>query len=407
MIGRHIVVVGGGQAAAQAIQSLRQRKFDGRLTLVGEERLPPYQRPPLSKKYLAGELDRKRLFLRPMSFYEKNGVDVRLGVRAEALDPDGRRIRLNTGESLNYDRLMLATGSRVRRLNVPGGDLPGVHYVRNVADVDAIMAAIRPGKRLVVVGAGYIGLEVAAVAVGRGLEVTVLEAVNRVMARVVCPQVSRFYFDCHTRAGVDIRCGTTISGFSGGGRVEAVTAEGGERFPCDLAIVGIGIEPVVNLAEEAGLTCGNGIRVDEFARTDVADVVAAGDCTNHPSLLYAGRVRLESVQNAIDQAKTAALSLLGEKQPYDTVPWFWSDQYDVKLQIAGLSRHHDRVVLRGDPATKSFAAFYLDGDRLLAVDAINSPREFMLGKRLIGQRQTVPAEVLADPGADLLAYVKR
>ena len=407
MTGKHIVIGGAGQAAAQAIHALRLKKFDGRITLVGEEDLPPYQRPPLSKKYLAGELDRARLLLRPMSFYEKNGVDMRLGVRIEELDPGHRRVRLDTGDSLNYDGLMLATGSRVRRLNIPGAQLPGVHYVRSVTDVDAIMAAISPGNRLVVVGAGYIGLEVAAVAVTRGLEVTVLEAVDRVMARVVCAQVSQFYFDCHTRAGVDIRCGTTISRFVGRNRVEAVTAGDGERIPCDLAIVGIGIEPVVNLAEDAGLPCGNGIRVDEYARTEDADIVAAGDCSNHPSRLYGGRIRLESVQNAIDQAKTAALSLIGENQPYDTVPWFWSDQYDVKLQIAGLSQHHDQVVLRGDPATKSFAAFYLSGGRLLAVDAINSPREFMLGKRLIGQREAVPAEILADPNADLAARLKR
>lgn len=407
MTSRHIVIVGAGQAAAQAIQTLRQKKFAGRITLVGEEDLPPYQRPPLSKKYLAGELDRERLFLRPMSFYEKNRVDLRLGVRAEELDPDSHRIRLDTGDSLDYDRLILATGSRVRRLGVPGSELRGIHYVRSVADVDAIMAAISPGNRLVVVGAGYIGLEVAAVAATRGLEVTVLEAVDRVMARVVCPEVSRFYFDCHTRAGVNIRCGTTISGFAGAERVEAVTAGDGERIPCDLAIVGIGIEPVVNLAEDAGLSCGNGIRVDEHARTDDADIVAAGDCSNHPSLLYGGRIRLESVQNAIDQAKTAALSLLGENQPYDTVPWFWSDQYDVKLQIAGLSQHHDQVVLRGNPDTRSFAAFYLSGGRLLAVDAINSPRDYMIGKRLIGQQEAVPAEVLADPHTDLAAHLKR
>ena len=407
MTGQHIVIVGGGQAAAQAVQTLRQKKFDGRITLVGEEDLPPYQRPPLSKKYLAGELDRERLLLRPMGFYEKRGVKLRLGVRAEELQPDDHRIRLDGGETLDYDGLMLATGSRVRRLDIPGGDLTGIHYVRNVADVDTISAAFKPCNRLVVVGAGYIGLEVAAVAMAKGLEVTVLEAVDRVMARVVCPEVSQFYHDYHTRAGVDIRCGTTISGFVGRERVEAVAVADGRQFPCDLAIVGIGIEPVVEPAASAGLTCENGIRVDEFARTDDADIVAAGDCTNHPSRLYDARIRLESVHNAIAQAKTAALSLLGESQPYDTVPWFWSDQYDIKLQIAGLSRQHDQVVLRGDPADGSFAAFYLLGSRLLAVDAINSPKEFMLGKRLIMQHAEPSPEQLADPAADLAELVKR
>ena len=407
MTSKHIVIVGGGQAAAQAILTLRQKKFDGRITLVGEEDLPPYQRPPLSKKYLAGELDRERLFLRPRSFYEKNGVELRLGVRAEELNPDSRRVRLDDGRTLEYDGLLLATGSRVRRLDIPGSDLPGIHYVRDVADVDAITESVQPGKRLVVVGAGYIGLEVSAVAVTRGLEVTVLEAVDRVMARVVCPEVSQFYFDYHTRSGVDIRCGTMIGGFIGDERVEAVATADGEQIPCDLAIVGIGIEPVVELASSAGLTCENGIRVDEYARTDDEPIVAAGDCTNHPSRLYGRRIRLESVQNAIDQAKVAAVSLLGDDQPYDTVPWFWSDQYNLKLQIAGLSQHHDQVVLRGDPDANGFAAFYLGDGNLLAVDAVNSPKEFMLGKRLIMQRAAPAPERLADPQTDLMALLKR
>ena len=407
MTSRHIVIVGGGQAAAQAILTLRQKKFDGRITLVGEEELPPYQRPPLSKKYLAGELERERLFLRPLAFYEKNGVEMRLGVRAEEIEPDRRRVRLDDGLSLDYDGLLLATGSRVRRLKIPGSDLPGIHYVRNVADVDRISEAVKPGNRLVVAGAGYIGLEVAAVAATKGLKVTILEAVDRVMARVVCPEVSRFYFDYHTRSGVDIRCGKMIDGFIGNGHVEAVSAADGERFPCDLAIVGIGIEPVVEPASGAGLTCDNGIRVDEFARTDDEAIVAAGDCTNHPSRRYGHRVRLESVQNAIDQAKVAAASLLGEDQPYDTVPWFWSDQYDLKLQIAGLSQNHDRVVLRGDPSANSFSAFYLRDGVLLAVDAVNSPREFMLGKRLIMQRAAPAPELLADSESDLMELLKR
>lgn len=407
MTSRHIVIVGGGQAAAQAILTLRQKKFDGRITLVGEEDLPPYQRPPLSKKYLAGELDRERLFLRPLAFYEKNGVELRLGVRAEEIEPDRRRVRLDDGRSLDYDGLLLATGSRVRRLSIPGSNLPGIHYVRNVADVDRISDAVRPGNRLVVVGAGYIGLEVAAVAATKGLRVTVLEAVDRVMARVVCPEVSQFYFDCHTRAGVDIRCGTTIDSFVGSGHVVAVSAADGEQFPCDLAVVGIGIEPVVEPASGAGLTCENGIRVDKYARTDDEAIAAAGDCTHHPSLRYGRRVRLESVQNAIDQAKVAAASLLGEAQPYDTAPWFWSDQYDVKLQIAGLSQGHDRVVLRGQPSTSSFAAFYLRDGNLLAVDAVNSPKEFMLGKRLIMQRAAPSPEQLADTETDLADLLKR
>ena len=258
-----------------------------------------------------------------------------------------------------------------------------------------------------VVGAGYIGLEVAAVAATKGLKVTVLEAVDRVMARVVCPEVSRFYFDYHTRAGVDIRCGTMIDGFAGNGHVEAVFAADGEQFPCDLAVVGIGIEPVVEPASGAGLTCENGIRVDKYARTDDEAIVAAGDCTNHPSLRYGHRVASSRFRTPSIRQRSPPQACSATPGPYDTVPWFWSDQYDVKLQIAGLSQNHDQVVLRGEPSTRSFAAFYLRDGNLLAVDAVNSPKEFMLGKRLIMQRAAPSPEQLADTQTDLTNLLKR
>lgn len=401
----HFVIVGAGQAAAQAIQTLRHEKFDGRITLVGEEPLLPYQRPPLSKKYLAGQLERERLFLRPRSFYEKNLVGLALGVRAVELDPAARRLALDDGRTLRYDGLLLATGSRVRRLLVPGADLPGVHYVRTVADVDAIRATLRSGSRLVVVGAGYIGLEVAAVCATAGATVTVLEALDRVMARVVSPQVSRFYLDYHTRAGVDIRCNTAVSRFIGTGRVEEVETSGGERFPCDLVIVGIGIVPEIGLASDAGLPCGDGIIVDELARTGTHEILAAGDCTNHPSRLLDRRIRLESVQNAIEQAKTAARTFLGKTEPYATTPWFWSDQYDLKLQIAGLSQDHDQVVVRGTPGEPPFSVYYLRRGRLTAVDAINSPKDFMTGKKLISAATTVRAGQLRDETLDLATLI--
>jgi len=402
-----IVIVGGGQAAAQAVQTLRQRKFDGRITLIGEETYPPYQRPPLSKKYLAGELARERLFLRPLSFYATNDVELELGIRATTLDASARTVTLEDDRTLGYDGLLLATGSRVRRLTVRGSELANIHYVHTVADVDAITAAIEPGNRLVIVGAGYIGLEVAAVAVTRGLEVTVLEAADRVMARVVCPEVSQFYHDYHTQAGVEIRCQSDVSGFVGEDRVAAVETFDGERFPCDIAIVGIGVLPADDLAAGAGLACANGIVVDEFARTEADMIVAAGDCTNHPNRLVDARVRLESVPNAIEQARTAASSLLGNSEPYTAVPWFWSDQYDVKLQIAGLSQSHDEVVIRGDPSEKRFAAFYLRAGDLLAVDAVNSPREFMIGKKLLAAGAPVSPEQLADPAIDLNGLLER
>lgn len=397
----HFVIVGGGQAAAQAIQTLRQNGFGGAITLIGEEPYLPYQRPPLSKKYLAGALQRDRLFLRPHAFYENNGVDLQLGTRATRLDPVSSVVALEDDRVVRYDGLLLATGSRVRRLDVPGADLRGIHYVRTVADVDAIVTEMAAGKRLVVVGAGYIGLEVAAVSVAGGLEVTILEAVDRIMARVVSPVVSRFYADYHRRAGVDIRCGTTVSRFVGQGSVEAVETVDGQRFPCDLAIVGIGIVPEVGLAERAGLSCEDGIRVDEFARTDSENILAAGDCTNHPSALLQARIRLESVQNAIEQAKTAAMTFLGERAPYESTPWFWSDQYDLKLQIAGLSQGYDQAVVRGSPEQAPFSVFYLRSGRLTAVDAVNSPREFMIGKKLISAGSPVRAEALADTEFDL------
>lgn len=402
----HFVIVGGGQAAAQTVQTLRQNGFEGEITLVGEEQYPPYQRPPLSKKYLAGELERDRLFLRPLAFYEKNGVNMELGIRVERLEPASSRVTLVDGRTLHYDGLMLATGSQVRRLDIPGADLQGIHYLRTVADVDAILTSMEGGNRLVVVGAGYIGLEVAAVSVSGGLDVTVLEAVDRVMARVVCPQISQFYFDYHTRAGVDIHCNTVVSHFIGAERVEAVVTSDGQRFPCDLVIVGIGVEPTVGLAADAGLPCENGIIVDEFARTANHRVLAAGDCTNHPSRLLDKRIRLESVQNAIDQAKTASMTFLGELTPYATTPWFWSDQYDLKLQIAGLSEGYDQVVVRGAPDGAPFAVFYLRSGQLAAVDAVNSPKEFMIGKKMISAGTPVEAERLADAATDLAALMR-
>ena len=397
----HLLIVGGGQAAAQAVQSLRQQSFAGAITLLSDEPYPPYQRPPLSKKYFSGELARERLVLRPAAFYAEKGVALELGARVEELEPAARRVRLRDGRTLPYDRLLLATGSRARALPVPGVDLAGVHYFRTITDVDSILASLTPGARVLLVGAGYIGLEVAASARQRGFDVMVLEAAERVMSRTVSAEVSAFYDACHRAAGVTIHCGAGVKAFLGGDRVTAVETSDGRKFACDVAIVGIGIEPNVELAARAGLECSNGIVVDEFARTADPNIVAAGDCTNHPLPLLERRVRLESVPNAIHQAKVAAATLLGSPSPYSEVPWFWSDQYDLKLQIAGLSTGYDEVVLRGDPAARSFAAFYLRAGQLLAVDAINSPREFIAGKKLVASRARVAPHVLRDPTIDL------
>jgi 3-phenylpropionate/trans-cinnamate dioxygenase ferredoxin reductase subunit len=397
----HLVIVGGGQAAAQAVQSLRQQNYAGPITLIADEAYPPYQRPPLSKKYLAGELTRERLLLRPAAFYAEKSVTLEQNARVEELDAGARRLRLRDGRTLGYDRLLLATGSRVRRLDVPGAALPGLHYVRTIADVDGITTSLREGARILLIGAGYIGLEVAAVARQRGYDVTVLEAAERVMSRAVSVEISAFYEGAHRAAGVVIHCGATVKALHGTTRVTAVETTDGRTFACDIAIVGIGIVPNVELALAAGLECSNGIVVDEFARTADPHVVAAGDCTNHPLPLLGRRVRLESVPNAIHQAKIAAATLLGTPVAYSEVPWFWSDQYDLKLQIAGLSTGYDEVVLRGDPATRSFAAFYLGAGQLLAVDAINSPKEFIAAKKLVANRARIAPDVLRDAGIDL------
>jgi 3-phenylpropionate/trans-cinnamate dioxygenase ferredoxin reductase subunit len=399
-----IVIAGAGHAAGQTVVSLRQLGFDGPIVVVGEEAYPPYQRPPLSKKFLAGELELPRLFLRPERFYAEHGVELRRSTRVEAIDRAGRQVRLDSGEILNYGRLVLATGSRVRRLQVPGQDLRGIHYLRTVDDVRGIQSGFRAGARLIVIGAGYIGMEVAAVAVKAGLRVTVLEVADRVMARVVAPPVSEFYAQEHRKAGVDLRLGVSPPvRFEGNEAVSAVACEDGGVLPADLAVVGIGVVPATELAEAAGLACDNGIIVDDHCRTDDPRILAIGDCTNHPNALLGRRLRLESVHNAQEQAKTAAAVICGKPEPYAQIPWFWSDQYDLKLQIVGLAGEQDCSILRGDPANRAFAIFHLLAGRLIAVEAINSPREFMLSKKLIAGGAHFDPATLADPTIDFKA----
>ena len=395
---RTCIIVGASHAGGQLAIALRQSGWDGEVLLIGEEPHVPYHRPPLSKEFLAGKKALNELFIRPREVYDKANIRLLTGRRVTAIDRKARRVVLSDGESFACDRLALALGSRVRRMNVPGVDLQGVHYLRNVADVDAIRADMRAGGNAVIVGGGYIGLETAAILRQSGMNVTVVEALERVMQRVTAPQVSAFYTRVHTEEGVKIRCGIGVKAFDGTGRIAAVVCGDGGRLPADLVIIGIGIVPNVELAKEAGLEVDNGIVVDEFARTSDPDIFAAGDCTNHLNRTYGRRVRLESVQNATDQARAAALAICDKGQPYDALPWFWSDQYDLKLQIAGLSQGHDEVILRGDPAQgRGFAAFYFREGALIAVDAINRPQEFMAGKKLITERKRVDQARLADP----------
>jgi len=396
----NIVIVGGGHAAGQLAVSLRQRNHPGRITLIGDERWYPYQRPPLSKKFLLGELAVERLYVKPPSFYEHPTFVVRLGERVDEIDRDARRIRTAGGEIVDYDSLVLATGASPRRLGVDGSTLPGIHYLRSIDDVNAIRPRLVPGCRLAVIGAGYIGLEVAAVARTLGATVTVVEKLERVLSRVVSPAVSAFYESEHRAHGVVFRLGTDVVGFEGSDHVTAVRTSAG-RIEADTVIVGIGVTPNTGLATDAGLAVDNGIVVDAHCRTGDDSVYAIGDCTSHPNPLLGRNLRLESVHNALEQAKTAAANICGEPLEYAQVPWFWSDQYDLKLQIAGISDGYDQAILRGDPASRSFSCLYLQRGRLLAVDAINNARDFMQAKALIAARACIDPVLLADPGTAL------
>ena len=391
------VVLGGGHAAGQAVASLRQDGFDGEIDLIGEEPFLPYQRPPLSKQYLSGEHTIERVYLRAATFYDERKVTLHLGVRGERIDPAAHTVTLSTGATLHYDKLLIATGSRARQLRIDGSNLPGVHYLRTIADVDAIRAALRTAKRVTIAGGGYIGLEVAAVAKTAGLAVTVLEMEDRILKRVTTPAMSAFYHGLHTGRGVDVRTNTKVAGFAGNGRVEAVLTATGERIPADLVIVGVGIVPNVEVAAAAGIACDNGIVVDDHCRTSAPDIYAAGDCTNHPNALLGRRLRLESVPNAMEQARVATTNMNGGDATYASIPWFWSDQYELKLQMVGFSSDGDQAVVRGDPGVNQFATFYLKNGVVVAVDAVNSPREFMASRQMVDKRSKPDPAKLGDP----------
>lgn len=392
-----IVIVGGGQAAGQAAATLRQKKYDGDITIVCNEPHLPYQRPPLSKQYLAGETALNHLLLRQVAFYEDRNIKVRRGETVTHIDVSGQQVATDAGDSLTYDKLLLATGAKPHALEVPGISLRGIHYLRTIADVDRIREEMSPGTRLCIVGGGYIGLEVAAIAVSGGMQVTVLEAGQRVMQRVATPQLSEFYAALHRRHGVDIRENAGVTGFAGDTAVREVHYADA-AVDTDLVIVGIGVEPNVGLARDAGLACDDGIVVDERCQTSDTNIYAAGDCTNHPNPILQRRLRLESVPNALDQGKVAAANMLGGDEVHDAVPWFWSDQYGLKLQMVGLASDGDELVVRGDMASEKFAIFHMRDNRIVAVDAVNEPKAFMAGKRLFGKR--VDPAKLADASVD-------
>ena len=396
------VIVGASHAAAQLVVSLRQQGWEGEIVLVGDEPHLPYHRPPLSKTFLSGDKGLEDILIRPASAYEKANVTLRLGQRVTALNSVDKTLTIDNGDVIHFEKLVLATGSRARQISLPGADKAGVFYLRNVGDVNGIRALIGTGKRAVIIGGGYIGLESAAAMRAMGMEVTVLEAMSRVLQRITAPEISAFYQRIHTEEGVNVQTDVVIRSIEGDASVTGVQCEDGLFYPADVVIVGIGIVPNIELAESAGIQIENGIVVNEYCESSHPDILAVGDCTYHFNPIYGRQLRLESVQNAVDQAKVAAATVAGKREPYAALPWFWSDQYNLKLQIAGLSQGFDQVVVRGDiNNSRKFAAFYLQAGKLLAVDAINSPLEFMLGKRLLTLGISPDPSVLADTDFDL------
>lgn len=396
-----IAIVGAGHAAGQFIASLKQHNFSGSVQLIGEESWLPYQRPPLSKKFLSGDITTERLYVKPESFYDDDQIELTLDTRVEQIDASKRQLRTNRGTHCDYDRLVLALGSSPRKIPVPGADLEGISYLRNIADVQNIRDSLADAKRLAIVGAGYIGLEVAAIVRQMGIDVVVIEAQDRVMSRVVCPPISAFYEQAHRKHGVEFLLSTGVDGFLGDSRVAAVALSNGTDVAADAVIVGIGVVPNTALAESANLEVSNGVVVNSRCATSNPDIFAIGDCTQHPNPLLGRSLRLESVHNALEQAKTAAANLCGIDTEYSQVPWFWSDQYDLKLQIVGLSDGYDEVIVRGDPATATFSCLYLREGRLIAVDSVNKPRDFMQAKQLLAKDVKIESERLRDPSVEL------
>jgi 3-phenylpropionate/trans-cinnamate dioxygenase ferredoxin reductase subunit len=390
------VVLGAGQAGGHAALALRAAGFAGRVILVGDEAYPPYERPPLSKKLLMGEVGLETTFLRPAAHYEEQGVELHLGRRATTIARGERRIDFAVGEPLHYDKLMLTTGGRPRRLALPGVELPGIFYLRSIDDVLALQPAMAPGARAAIVGGGFIGLEVAAAAARRGCRVTVLEVEDWLLKRVAPRIISAAFEQLHHRQGVDIRLATAVAGFAGEDRLRQVVTSDGGRLDADLAVIGIGIVPNVELAAAAGLEIANGIVVDAFGRTSDPDIYAAGDVVAGHNPLLGRRLRLESWQNAQNQAIAAAKNMAGVETPYAEVPWFWSDQYDLNFQMTGLCHEHDEFVVRGDPADPQFSVFFLKEGFLAGACCFNTARDIPVARQLIARRVAVSPNGLAD-----------
>jgi 3-phenylpropionate/trans-cinnamate dioxygenase ferredoxin reductase subunit len=403
-----LVIVGTGHGGTQAAIALRQCGFSGSILMLGRDTSPPYERPPLSKEYLAGEKPFERMLVRPEGFWAERGIELRLGAAVTKVDPAAKELTLSGGDTVGYGTLIWSAGGDPRRLSCPGGDLGGIHAVRDKADADRIKAELEAGaNEVVVVGGGYIGLEAAAVLRKRGCQVTLLESQDRVLSRVAGDDLSRFYEDAHREHGVDVRLSAEVAAIEGDGdRVTAVTLADGETIECDILVVGIGIVPAAGPLIAAGAAGANGVEVDEYCRTSLPDVYAIGDCAAHANRYAGGAViRLESVQNAHDMAACAAKAICGDPQPYDAVPWFWSNQYDLRLQTAGLTLGHDATVLRGDPNERSFSVVYLKEGRVIALDCVNRTKDYAQGRKLVEARAAIAPELLLDTETELKALL--
>ena len=401
-----LIIVGAGQSAAQCVLTLKRNDFDGPITVIGEEKHLPYQRPPLSKDYLVGEVSLNRVYVKTQDFYDQNNVIIRTSNKVQSIDRKEKAVLLVNGETLSYQNLVLATGSRVRKLEVEGSHLKNIYYLRTIDDSNNLKDCFEKGKKIVIVGAGYIGLEVAAAAAKKGLKVTVIEMANRVMNRTVDPIISEYFDALHRQHGVEIILNSALKRFEGKSSIEKVYCTDGTILEADGVVVGTGILPNQEIAESAGLKCNNGILVNEFCKTEDPSIFACGDCTNHPNFHVEKNIRLESVHNALEQAKTVVSSLLGKPKKYNQVPWFWSDQFDHKLQIVGLSGDHDETVVRGSIEEGTFMLFYLKEGELIATDSVNNPKDFLISKKLVANKLKISSDVLCDQSADLKNLLK-
>ena len=397
----NLVVIGAGQSAIQCITSLKKEGYEGSITLVGEEEHLPYQRPPLSKGFLDDSINKERLYFKKLDFFTENKIQLKLGISATSVDIENNLVNLSDEEKLHFDKLVFATGSRVRLLDFPGNDLDNIHYLRGLDDAENIKKGLEKSKHLVVIGAGYIGLEVAAIASEKGVKVSIVEMADRVMSRTVDPQISDYYLNLHQNNGVKFKFNTSLEEIKGQGQVESVVCSDGTFINADMVIIGAGVIPNTEIAQNSGVSCENGILVDEFGRTNYKNVFACGDCTSHPNKLLNMQLRLESVHNAMEQSKAIAMSVLDKPAEYSQIPWFWSDQYDHKLQIVGISGSHDTVTMRGSTDASKFMLFYTRGEELVAVDAVNNPKDFLICRKLVANKVKIKTDMISDLNLNL------